>query len=244
MLAATCTANVPALPGPPQAGFSVVSFTQPCDGRHGQSMRLFRAPPGSRVVDMVCATKGRRHTTPQMVPRHLLNDFRCPSPNFVKICLQQKAMLALVDTGSSVSFLAENVLNERQYRNMTPCPAVVLNASNEQMSIVGQVFLDVKIGGLKRKSQRFLVVPELMVGVVVVIGMDFWDRVGGFTLDLNLMKLDTVSPETSVPLLSLASQLNSSDGEGRRYSTRSRQPPEKLQADPRRSTYEYKREEY
>ena len=223
-----------------------MSVTQPCDGRHARDTRPFRTP-GSRVVDMVYATRGGRHTTPQMVPPQLMSR----TPNYVEVCLQQKVVLALVDSGSDFSLVSETVLNARQHRCIVQCHVMVLSASNELLPIVGQVFLDVEIGAdsIQKKSHRFLVVSELIFGVI--LGMDFWVRVGGFTLDLILMKLDTISPVTSVPLLSLSSaafQPNSSnesnDRQPIRCSTRSRQPPEKLQVDPGRSTYEYEREEY
>lgn len=180
-----------------QTGFSVVPVTHPRDGRCTRDPKPSRAP-SRRMVTMVHATKGGRHTEHEVVPPEHLDKIMSRIPNYVEVCLQQKAVQALVDSGSDYSLLSENVLTERQRLCIVPCHATAHSVSNEPLPIVGELFLGVEIGAVYRKSHRFIVGSGLVTGVI--LGMDFWIRVGGFTLDLNRMQLHTISPMTSVPL--------------------------------------------
>ncbi|KAK3878807.1 hypothetical protein Pcinc_016617 [Petrolisthes cinctipes] len=103
---------------------------------------------------MVHATTRGHHTGHQVVPPEHVDNLMSHIPNYVEICLQRKAVQALVDSGSDYSLVSENALNARQRQCIVPCHAAAHSVSNELLPVVGQVFLGVEIGGLYKKVYK------------------------------------------------------------------------------------------
>ncbi|KAK3877481.1 hypothetical protein Pcinc_017807 [Petrolisthes cinctipes] len=101
---------------------------------------------------MVHVTTRRHHTGHQVVPPEHVDNLMSHIPNYVEICLQRKAVQALVDSGSDYSLVSENALNARQRQCIVPCHATAHSVSNELLPVVGQVFLVTSVNLLSTLS--------------------------------------------------------------------------------------------
>ena len=195
-----------------EAGFSVRPVTQARDG-HNTPCSPTCSASFRRSVAAVRAPPGHHNTVQQGITTKQLDCIMQRVPNFVDIRLQSRVVRALVDSGSDYSLLSEDLLSAGQIKCIEQSQVTAHSAANELLKITGQIFLSVKIGSVGMKSHRFIVVAGLVTGVI--LGLDFWARVDGFTLDFNKIKLCTYAPATTVSLHSESSVVLSDSGSKR-----------------------------
>ena len=106
-------------------------------------------------------------------------------------------MTGLVDTGADWSLIEESQLEVKEREELSPTAAEGRGVTEEEIPILGEVWRDLDIGGIKVDSQRFIVVKKMITPVI--LGADFWGRFGEFSLDFNgrTLRLDE---RTELPL--------------------------------------------
>ena len=106
-------------------------------------------------------------------------------------------MTGLVDTGADWSLIEESQLGDEEWKELQPSSAQGKGVTEAEIPIVGEVWRDLMVGGVKVDSQRFIVVKKMVTPVI--LGADFWGRFGQFSLNFKERKL-RLNEDTELPL--------------------------------------------
>ena len=90
---------------------------------------------------------------------------------------------ALLDTGADWSLITMDSLSTREKENMKWCDRDGQGVTGETITVMGEVWRDVKVGDMDLPSQRFVVVKSMVTPVI--LGADFWSRLPPLTLNFN-----------------------------------------------------------
>ena len=97
-----------------------------------------------------------------------------------------------------------SVLTEEEGRQLSGSDMVGQGVSREPILVVGEVWRDIVIGGIMVPNQRFIVIRNMVTRVI--LGADFWVRLGEMTLDFSgrrlkveKLKMDVEMFETDTP---------------------------------------------
>lgn len=109
---------------------------------------------------------------------------------------------ALLDSGADWSCIDVSTLSSEEREALDPPKAAGRGVTGEEISIVGEVWRDLKLGELLVKNQRFVVVEDMITGVI--LGADFWARLPPMLLDFRNRSL-------SIPELGVETEMFGSD---------------------------------
>ena len=142
--------------------------------------------------------------TPNRVARlkegkEVVRQFMCNTP-YVEFAWEGagKRSVALLDSGADWSLIDESVMTEEERGLICPVNIEGKGVGGESVSIVGEVWRSVEIGGLLVADQRFVVVKNMISSVI--LGSDFWGRVSPMTFDFNAQVLRLGEFGVEVPL--------------------------------------------
>ena len=136
-----------------------------------------------------------------MTSADVMGDLLQGIPNYIKVYLDGLKVNALMDTGSDYSLIRMSELTSSQKAKVVPSNTLAHAVNKEQIQIDGELTMDVRIGNrICVRKHRFIVVSNMVTKVI--LGMDFWARLGVLTLDLEKMILRINSRGVSLPLLS------------------------------------------
>ena len=79
----------------------------------------------------------------------------------------------MLDSGSTISLLSENVFKKMSLRNSVPAKQSLITASGNLMDVIAETELEISIGDLQ-SSQKFIVVSSLITDCI--LGVDFLAR--------------------------------------------------------------------
>ena len=106
---------------------------------------------------------------------------------YVDVEVEGMTTRAMVDTGADWSLLDAGMLTAEELQHISDCSLTGQGVGGEQISILGEVWRDVTAGGLTIPDQRFVVVKRMVTKVI--LGADFWVRLGEMTLNFRDRKL-------------------------------------------------------
>ena len=155
--------------------------------------------PGSngctKVKNWICArAKFSVRTQPGIKKRHqkLLKDrqvlevglSRLP---YVGVTMGNESCRALVDTGADWSMLDYSCLSEEERGSLVESGMRGHGVSKEPIKVKGEVWRNVVLDGIPVTNQRFVVIDGLVTRMI--LGADFWVRLGEITLDFAQRRL-------------------------------------------------------
>lgn len=120
----------------------------------------------------------------------------------VKWAKDDSQVRALLDSGADWSCIDVSTLNPEEREALDPPKAAGRGVTGEEISIVGEVWRDLKLGDLLVKNQRFVVVEDMITAVI--LGADFWARLPPMLLDFRNRSL-------SIPELGVKTEMFGSD---------------------------------
>lgn len=100
---------------------------------------------------------------------------------------QAHDMTALIDTGADWSLIAKSELEDAEWGKLQPSNIAGEGVTREQIPIIGEVWRTLFIKGVEIPDQRFIVVEDMITPVI--LGADFWGRLGEFSLNFKEGKL-------------------------------------------------------
>ena len=99
----------------------------------------------------------------------------------------EEEMTGLVDTGADWSLMVEAQLSESERQELMPSEVKGQGVTKEKISVLGEVWRDLRVGGVEIPKQRFIVVEDMITPVI--LGADFWMRLGELTIDFKSRKI-------------------------------------------------------
>ena len=127
---------------------------------------------------------------------------------YVEIEIEDTCCRALVDSGADWSMLDYTALTPSEVEGLTESHMSGQGVSSEPISVVGEVWRDVKLGGLVIPKQRFVVIRNMVTSTI--LGADFWVRLGELTLDFKGGSLRVPKFNLEVRLFETDTQLEDS----------------------------------
>ena len=100
---------------------------------------------------------------------------------------QAQSMTALIDTGADWSLITKAELAEAEWGELQPSNVAGEGVTRELIPVIGEVWRTIFIGGIEVPDQRFIVVEDMITPVI--LGADFWSRLGEFSLNFQEGKL-------------------------------------------------------
>lgn len=124
-------------------------------------------------------------------------DSHDPRP-FVEVQIQDKAVKALIDSGSQITAIDFNLCKRFKLdKNVTvsPVPFPLVGAGGEKLDVIGQIDLEISVHGCVQQPFPVLIIRHLNSGMI--IGADFLAK-NQLIVDIKNEKLQMVEP--AVPL--------------------------------------------
>ena len=78
------------------------------------------------------------------------------------------------------SLIEEAQLDANEWKELKPSDAQGKGVTEDEIPIVGEVWRNLEVGGIRIDSQRFIVVRKMVTPII--LGADFWGRFGEFLL--------------------------------------------------------------
>lgn len=108
-------------------------------------------------------------------------------------------MTALIDTGADWSLVTRAELSEEEVKELQPTEEAGESVTKERIPVIGEIWRDLFLEEVVIPQQRFIVVEDMITPVI--LGADFWMRLGEFTLDFVHRKLRVTSLGVEVNLM-------------------------------------------
>ena len=111
----------------------------------------------------------------------------------------EEEMTGLVDTGADWSLMVESQLSDSERQELMPSEVKGQGVTKEKISVLGEVWRDLIVGGIEIPKQRFIVVEDMITPVI--LGADFWMRLGELTIDFKSRKIKVNSLGVQLDML-------------------------------------------
>ena len=107
---------------------------------------------------------------------------------------------ALFDTGAQWSLITEELLTEREKKEMSGSAFTGKGVTGCKIPVVGEIWRTVRIGNTTFTDQRFIVVKDMICSVI--LGIDLWSRVSHLSFDFKNKTVSLGDTGDCIPLWS------------------------------------------
>ena len=107
---------------------------------------------------------------------------------------------ALFDTGAQWSLITEELLTEREKKEMSGSALTGKGVTGCKIPVVGEIWRTVRIGNTTFTDQRFIVVKDMICSVI--LGINLWSRVSHLSFDFKSKTVSLGDTGDCIPLWS------------------------------------------